>query len=990
MALKGNLRSFKLGEILQSLAIKRQTGTLCIFPLEENGRARYIHFADGRITFVSSSSTHGFRLGELLVRRKKATEEDIDAALAAQGETGQKLGTILVESGIVTADEIAEVLTFQLKEEFYDIFLLKHADFEFRPDEPPPFPKEALEREIKISIDPQPLIVEGMRRSEQWDEIRKRICTSNEVFARTDVPASNLEAADADIYALVDGRTPVRQFHLKILMGQFACARAISNLLKANHIRPCTVPELMQSAEQADDTRKHIFLQYAVELEPTNVHLRVMLADVYARQKDNNNALRVLHEGFAQLTHRGSAEAQELARCILRFNASDERAMRAAIDAACHLNEVDDAVRLTISLVGLLTRKGKLDEAKEALTSVNDLVPTTPELRNAIARKWESLGDPLPGVPHMEALAKEYEETKQWAKLSKILEWITRADPTRHDVKYRLNQLKLQLEREKKTHQRRKYLVVAAVALGVVPILYPIIEWYQEQFGVRPAYAAVQFEAAELVSSHKYDQAEKVYDSFLKTHAGSSYADSARKAIENLRKLKEEHEEKIRLEHRRELEQLERIRERPAIVLAKALEKERNGDLAAAHRLLRELRDRFPNAPQAKAATFPFFLMSHPTGATVVAKDGGAVLGRTPLKLRYKPGETMILTLQYPGCKDGTLRVTETTPWNPNVQLKWTPIARFNHPGPVHGELTALGTNVIFSSRDGYLYLLDPSGRTIRWRRKIGHYGDPITRFVLKEDKLYTGNLEGDFLCLNAASGQVLWRAQLPGPGYLAPSVRRSDDVYMATANGHVVRLRQGTITAHVVLDGCIRSGAVLNDHILVVGTSCDFCYGLHPQNLATVWRQPFNSDVIAGPILCGTTAALITADNRIHGIDAATGQHRWEATLPAAPASPPHPSGLQIFVPLENGEIHGFSDTGIQTCRGSAHGSPIGSIGSVGSLLFFGDSAGHLIIFDGARGAVNWSYESPGPVVARPCVVNGKLLFATVDGMFFFMEIVP
>jgi len=54
------------------------------------------------------------KLGELLVESGIITNEQLQKALSIQKTTGKKLGEILVEQGLITEDEIVEVLEFQL------------------------------------------------------------------------------------------------------------------------------------------------------------------------------------------------------------------------------------------------------------------------------------------------------------------------------------------------------------------------------------------------------------------------------------------------------------------------------------------------------------------------------------------------------------------------------------------------------------------------------------------------------------------------------------------------------------------------------------------------------------------------------------------------------------------------------------------------------------------------------------------------------------
>ena len=53
------------------------------------------------------------RLGDIIVDRGLITAEQLDQALAAQGETGGKLGEVLVELGFLTRVALAGVITEQ-------------------------------------------------------------------------------------------------------------------------------------------------------------------------------------------------------------------------------------------------------------------------------------------------------------------------------------------------------------------------------------------------------------------------------------------------------------------------------------------------------------------------------------------------------------------------------------------------------------------------------------------------------------------------------------------------------------------------------------------------------------------------------------------------------------------------------------------------------------------------------------------------------------
>ncbi len=63
---------------------------------------------------ASSTETPVWKpLGELLVEQSWITKDELEAALAAQEENGQRLGQIVVDQGLISVEELTEVLLAQ-------------------------------------------------------------------------------------------------------------------------------------------------------------------------------------------------------------------------------------------------------------------------------------------------------------------------------------------------------------------------------------------------------------------------------------------------------------------------------------------------------------------------------------------------------------------------------------------------------------------------------------------------------------------------------------------------------------------------------------------------------------------------------------------------------------------------------------------------------------------------------------------------------------
>ena len=97
MSLEGKLKDFGIADILQLLAQQQKSGILLV---ERTGESAEIYFLNG-LVIETRSSQHSDRLGEMLIRGGYVTREQVDAALAHQGDTFDYLGKILVRDGLL-------------------------------------------------------------------------------------------------------------------------------------------------------------------------------------------------------------------------------------------------------------------------------------------------------------------------------------------------------------------------------------------------------------------------------------------------------------------------------------------------------------------------------------------------------------------------------------------------------------------------------------------------------------------------------------------------------------------------------------------------------------------------------------------------------------------------------------------------------------------------------------------------------------------------
>ena len=152
---------------------------------------------DGQI-FSSWSNDPRESLGQFLIRESMVTEEQLFKALIGQEEKGRLIGSILVSEGILTEDDLRLALQAKAVETIYDLFLWPEGEFDFREGE---FPYDVL---IHWETPVTPVILEGIRRVDEWNRIRA-------VFPSMEVTFKVLGAPDdLEVAPRAAGRGPGR------------------------------------------------------------------------------------------------------------------------------------------------------------------------------------------------------------------------------------------------------------------------------------------------------------------------------------------------------------------------------------------------------------------------------------------------------------------------------------------------------------------------------------------------------------------------------------------------------------------------------------------------------------------------------------------------------------------------------------------------------------------------------------------------------------
>ncbi|RLE18574.1 MAG: hypothetical protein DRJ14_03335 [Acidobacteria bacterium] len=163
--LKGKINLMAIADVLQWIHHGHKTGAL---HLTGERFKKQIFFKDGQIVATSSTNPREY-LGQFLISYGKITEEGLKELLETQEKNEQMLGKLLVDESILSLSEIRMFLEIKAQESLFDIFLWESGEFEFRDG-------ESLSKEfIDINLDVTSIILEGVRRVDEWARIRRKI-----------------------------------------------------------------------------------------------------------------------------------------------------------------------------------------------------------------------------------------------------------------------------------------------------------------------------------------------------------------------------------------------------------------------------------------------------------------------------------------------------------------------------------------------------------------------------------------------------------------------------------------------------------------------------------------------------------------------------------------------------------------------------------------------------------------------------------------------
>lgn len=231
MALRGNLRDFSLPDVFQLVQLSGKTGVLRITGPEAEGG---IWFREGEV-FFAQSNWRREQLGERLVAAQRITPAALARALdlrAIEPDGGRRLGQILVDEGYITPQVLETFVQEQIQDTIFDLMRWDEGDFDFE------VLPGVVHEDIGLSVSIENIVMEGSRRLEEWQRIKKKVPSTGMVFKMATAPGEgtfeiSLKPVEWSLLLLIDGTRSVRELAVETHSTDFDVARVIYGLFSA-------------------------------------------------------------------------------------------------------------------------------------------------------------------------------------------------------------------------------------------------------------------------------------------------------------------------------------------------------------------------------------------------------------------------------------------------------------------------------------------------------------------------------------------------------------------------------------------------------------------------------------------------------------------------------------------------------------------------------------------------------------------------------------
>jgi tetratricopeptide (TPR) repeat protein len=403
----GDLKKLPLGDVFQSIHQNALTGALAV--RDQNGE-RLVAFKQGFVVGAAPPVGEEHGIADELVRRKLISQKE-----ARPSRFFRRRGALqktVVKKAVMSEQEYASLVRTVVLERVYDCFLVEEGTFEFLEKyEEARFDDDELAVGLKIGA-PE-ILMEAMRRVDEFKRIRRSIPSWREVYVATRAPEESDPPIARDILVLTSsGDLQLHGVFQAVAHTKFACCEAVLSLVNAGALRVATAPEYLDLGKKAEEKQDleaaASYYARGLAYERGNKELNLRRITVLERLHRNQEAAdeRKLFAGTLLEVGDKRGAAEHYAKAA-QLATTDPLPLERLLDLHVEAKNLGEARETADRLVRVYLQLGLGEKAKAVFPRLLVLSPRDRGLRERLADIHAKLNEPSTAATIWKELAQE-------------------------------------------------------------------------------------------------------------------------------------------------------------------------------------------------------------------------------------------------------------------------------------------------------------------------------------------------------------------------------------------------------------------------------------------------------------------------------------------------------------------------------------------------------------------------------------------------------
>lgn len=252
MALVGNIRDFGLSDFLYLVDRGYKTGCLHLSRGDEKAT---LFFDKGKLIYASRKQ--GEQFDDVLIRQGKLTIQQLERARQSY-QNGTTLTQVIINENMLSSDDLQQTLQVYTEESVYGLFGWPDGEFRFEQGQKPD-PGDPV---MPMPLPVENLIMEGVRRIDEWGRIKDRIPSTDMIVRFLDQPggkAKGVKLAPEEwrVFARINGKDTLADIAQKTSLSEFDVCRIVYGFVTAGLVdvvkkpKPAPLAATARSGTQA-------------------------------------------------------------------------------------------------------------------------------------------------------------------------------------------------------------------------------------------------------------------------------------------------------------------------------------------------------------------------------------------------------------------------------------------------------------------------------------------------------------------------------------------------------------------------------------------------------------------------------------------------------------------------------------------------------------------------------------------------------------------